>query len=153
MELCVAVICGRLPCKGPVSVTRPPTPLLPSWWWHWKAQFEICHNLLTAPRKLSPILGLKWLGCNQMQIMCNTLGVYHMQYVVCHAVWRGSSAVKLDRIELAFILGLLHLLKPLPMKEGRKWEYLEKAHSNRLQKMPHTRAQTFKPQLRAEPVL
>ena len=37
------------------------------------------------------------------------------------------------------------------MKEGRKPEYLEKAPSNELQKMPHTKARRFKPKARLKP--
>ena len=36
------------------------------------------------------------------------------------------------------------------MKEGRKPEYLEKTPGDELQKMPHTKAQKFKPQARLE---
>ena len=39
------------------------------------------------------------------------------------------------------------------MKEGRKPEYQEKTPDDKLQKMPHTKAQKFKPQLRLEPTL
>ena len=37
------------------------------------------------------------------------------------------------------------------MKEERKPEYPEKTPGNELQKMPHTKAQRFKPQARLEP--
>ena len=37
------------------------------------------------------------------------------------------------------------------MKEGRKPEYAEKTSGDKLQKMPHTTAQRFKPQARLEP--
>ena len=37
------------------------------------------------------------------------------------------------------------------MKEGRKPEYPEKTSSDKLQKMPHTKAQRFKPQARLKP--
>ena len=37
------------------------------------------------------------------------------------------------------------------MKEGRKPEYPEKTPGDELQKMPHTKALTFKPQARLEP--
>ena len=35
--------------------------------------------------------------------------------------------------------------------EGRKSEYLEKTPDDELQKMPHTTARRFKPQVRLEP--
>ena len=37
------------------------------------------------------------------------------------------------------------------MKEGRKPEYPEKIPCSELQKMPHTKAQRFKPKARLEP--
>ena len=37
------------------------------------------------------------------------------------------------------------------MKEGRKPEYPEKTSDDELQKMPHTKARTFKPHARFEP--
>ena len=37
------------------------------------------------------------------------------------------------------------------MKEGRKPECPEKTPGDELQKMPHTKAQRFKPQARLEP--
>ena len=36
-----------------------------------------------------------------------------MQHVVCHVVRRTNSAIKLDRVEIAFILALCYWLKPL----------------------------------------
>ena len=39
------------------------------------------------------------------------------------------------------------------MKEGRKLEYPEKTPDDELQKMPHTKAQKFKPQASLEPAL
>ena len=38
------------------------------------------------------------------------------------------------------------------MKEGRKPEYPVKTPGGELQKMPHTKAQRFKPQVRLEPI-
>ena len=37
------------------------------------------------------------------------------------------------------------------MKEGKKREYPEKTSGDELQKMPHTKARRFKPQVRMEP--
>ena len=37
------------------------------------------------------------------------------------------------------------------MKEGRKLEYQDKTHGDELQKMSHTKARRFKPQVRLEP--
>ena len=39
------------------------------------------------------------------------------------------------------------------MKEGRKPEYLEKTPDDEFQKMLHTKARKFKPQLSLEPTL
>ena len=49
-----------------------------------------------------------------------------MQHVVYHVVHRDSSAVRFDRVEIAFILPSFYWLSPELMKEGRKPEYLEK---------------------------
>ena len=48
-----------------------------------------------------------------MQITCNTLHVFHVQHAACHVVRRDSSAIKFDRAVIAFLLVLLHWLKPL----------------------------------------
>ena len=57
------------------------------------------------------------------------------------------------RVEIAFILGFIYWLNYLSMKEGRKLEYPEKTPGNELQKMPHTKAWKFKPQVRLKPAL
>ena len=66
-------------------------------------------------------------------------------------VRRESSTMKLDRVEIAFVLALLYWLNHQPMKVGRKPEYPEKIPDDKLQKMPHTTARKFKPQARLEP--
>ena len=43
-------------------------------------------------------------GRNRAQIMCNTSSDYHVQHALRHLVGRDSSAVKFDRVEIAFIL-------------------------------------------------
>ena len=58
-----------------------------------------------------------------------------------------SSAIKFDRVEIAFISDLFYWLNHLPMKEGRKPEYPEKTPGGELQKMPHIKARRFKPQV------
>ena len=40
--------------------------------------------------ELSPRCMIKWPGCNHVQIMRNTSGACHVQYVVCPVVRRGS---------------------------------------------------------------
>ena len=57
-------------------------------------------------RELSPTRTLLWPGRNRVQITCNTSGAYHVQHVVCDVVPRDSSAIKFDRVEIAFILAL-----------------------------------------------
>ena len=84
-----------------------------------------------------------------------------MQRVVCHLVRRKSSAIKFDRVEIAFTLALLYWLKPLTDEGGVKGgggggvgpEDPEKTPDEELQKMPHTKARKFKPQARLEPTL
>ena len=39
-----------------------------------------------------------------------------MQHVMCHMVWRDSSAVRFDRVEITFILALFYWLYHQPMK-------------------------------------
>ena len=43
--------------------------------------------------------------------MCNTPGAYHVQSV-CHVVRRDSSAIKVDRIEIALVLKWLPYQAP-----------------------------------------
>ena len=56
----------------------------------------------------------------QQQITCNTSSSYHVQHVVYHVVRRNSSAIKLDKIEIAFILVLFYWLKPLTNEGGEE---------------------------------
>ena len=62
---------------------------------------------------LSPAHTLQWPGRSCERIMCNISGAYDVQYVVCHVVRRGSSAIQFDRVEVAFILALFYWLNPL----------------------------------------
>ena len=69
-----------------------------------------------------------------MKITCNTSSAYHVQRVACHVVRRDSSAVKFDRVEIAFILALLHWLEPLTfpsMPEHRLVGLVVKASASR----------------------
>ena len=61
--------------------------------------------LLTAPRTVSNTYA-QVIRRNRVQITWNTSGVYHVQHAVWHVVRRGSSAIKSDRVEIAFILDL-----------------------------------------------
>ena len=49
---------------------------------------------------------------NPVQIMSNTSSTYHVQQVMHHVERKDSSAIKFDRVEVAFIL-LFHLLQQL----------------------------------------
>ena len=55
-----------------------------------------------------------------MQITCNTLSAFHVQHVACHVVRRDSSAIKLDRVDIAFILDLFYWLRPLTDEGGKE---------------------------------
>ena len=39
--------------------------------------------------------------------MCNTLGTYHVQHVVCHLVQRDGLAADLHRIKITFIFSFI----------------------------------------------
>ena len=58
--------------------------------------------------RLQHIHTLKWPGRNRVQITYNTSSAYHMQRVTCHVVWRDSSAIKVDRVVIIFILALFY---------------------------------------------
>ena len=48
------------------------------------------YNLLTAPRTIFKRT-LKWPGRgHRVQIICNTSGTYHAQYVVCYVETKGQ---------------------------------------------------------------
>ena len=74
-------------------------------------QFKISYNLLTAPQAVSNTYAkVAWAqSCaNLMQ---------HIQHlpcatcrVTCHVVWRDSSAIKVDRVAIAFIWALFYWL-------------------------------------------
>ena len=72
------------------------------------------HNFPQSPHcamNCPPTCRPKWLESNCTPIKCNTLGVYHQQYVVCHIVQRDSSAIKFERVRITFIFALFHWLK------------------------------------------
>ena len=58
-------------------------------------------------RELSPTRTLKWPGNNLVQIRCKTQSTHHVQHIICQVVWRDSSAIKVGRVEIAFILACL----------------------------------------------
>ena len=55
-------------------------------------------NLLTVPRAVSNMY---------TQVARAQLSANHVQHVVCHMVWRDSSAIKFVRVEVAIILAFL----------------------------------------------
>ena len=79
--------------------------------------------------------------------MCKS-GAYHMQGVVRHIVLRNSSAIKFDRVEIAFLCSFI-LLAELFTDEGGE----ETTPDDELKKMSQTKARKFKPQPRLEPAL
>ena len=110
-------------------------------------------------RELSPTRTRKWTGRNHVQITCNTSSAYHVQPAVYHLVRRDSSAIKFDRVEIAFNLTLFYWLKSLTDEGGGggggggNRRTRRKTPDDELQKMPHTKARQFKPQARLEPAL
>ena len=64
---------------------------------------------------------------------------------MCHVVRRDSSAIKFDRVEIAFTLVLFRWLKPLTDEGGRQQEYPEKTPDHEIQKMPHNKVQNSSP--------
>ena len=73
-------------------------------------------------RELSPARTLlKWPGRNRVQITCNTSSAHHVQ-VSCYVLLgtgRDSSAIKFDRVEIAFNLSFILLAEPLnPWRRG-----------------------------------
>ena len=92
-------------------------------------QFEIL-TISSLRRELPPTRTLKWPGRNFVQISCNTLNAFHVQPGVCHLVRRDSSAIKTDRVKIAFIVALFRWLKLLTdegneiilaQKSGPRW--------------------------------
>ena len=59
---------------------------------------------------------------HRVLITCNTSGAYHVQHAVCRTERRDSSAIKLDRADITFMLALFYWLKL--MKDGRKTRVL-----------------------------
>ena len=59
---------------------------------------------------LSSTRTLLWPGRNRVQISCSTYSAYRVQHVVCYEVRRDSSAIKFDRVGIAFILSLFYWL-------------------------------------------
>ena len=77
-------------------------------------------TLSSLRHKLSPICTLKGTVRYRVQITCNTSSDYHVQHVMCEVVRRDSSAIKADRVEIAFIIALFYWLKPLTNEEGEE---------------------------------
>ena len=73
---------------------------------------------------------------------------------MCHFVGRDSSAIKFDRAEIVPVSALFYWLKPLTDEGGEETGVPgENPPDDELQKMPHTKARSFKPQARLEPAL
>ena len=110
------------------------------------------YNLLTAPQTISNTH-------NQVaRVQSCANHVQHIERlsratccVTCHLVRRDNSAIKFDRVDIAFICAYFVGWIIKPMKEGRKPEYPEKTPGDELQKTPHSTARRFKPQARLKP--
>ena len=90
-------------------------------------------TIFTTPslrHKLSPTHTLRWPGRNRVQITCNASGTHHMQYVVCHLAWKDSSAIKVDRVKIAFYFSFILLVEPL-INEGGEETPDEELHRHR----------------------
>ena len=111
---------------------------------HSKAQFDFLQSPLCAANRLQHVR-----SSGPGAIVCKP-GAAHRPLITRNMVRRDSSAIKFDRVEIAFILALFCWLNRLPMKEGRKPEYPEKTPGDELQKMPHTKARRLSP-ARLEP--
>ena len=76
------------------------------------ANQDFC-NLFTTPRTVSNTYAqvARAQSCATRVQNMERLS-YHEQHV-CHMAWGDSSAVKFDRVEMVFVLVLLHWLKPL----------------------------------------
>ena len=112
---------------------------------HWKAQFEIV-TISSLRRELSPARTLKWPGRSRVQITCSTPSAYHVEHAVCHLVRRHSSAIKFDKVEIAFILALFYWLKPLTdeqtNKQTKKKNNKKNKQTNKQTKKKNTNKQT-----------
>ena len=64
-------------------------------------------------REPSPTRTFGWPERSGVQMTCNTLSTYHVLRAMCHVARRDSSAVKFDRVEIAFNLALFYWLKRL----------------------------------------
>ena len=83
-------------------------------------QYTISSLPLELPHELSPTRLLKWARHNHVQIKWNTSSTNRLQHIVCHVVRRNSSAIKYDRVSIAFILALFYWLNHYTMKAWRK---------------------------------
>ena len=95
---------------------------------------SLLHHELSLTHKL------KWSGRSHVPVKFKTSGSCHMQYVVWHIVQRNSSAINLDKFEIAFILALFHWLKPLTNEGGEKARVIGELCNDKLQKLTHTSA-------------
>ena len=65
------------------------------------------YHLLTAPRTVSNT----YAQVARAQSCADHF--YHMQPAVCHLIWRDSSAIKFDKVQIIFILSSSYWLEPL----------------------------------------
>ena len=130
----ITTIIIRTPLKGAIRVCL----------------FVFLHSPYCA---VSQARALEWTLRNRAQNTYNTSGAFHVQLVVCHEIGRDRSAIKSDRAKISFNQALFYCLKPMADEVGEETGVSREDPDHDLQKMPHTKAREFKPQLRLEPAL
>ena len=99
-------------------------------------------------RELYPTRTLKWSWRNRVQITSNTSSAYHVKLAVRHFERGDSSALKFDRVEIAFFLALFYWLKQLMDEGGEETGVVTKTPNDVFQKYPKLQAHA-----RLEPAL
>ena len=111
LRLCYSVA-GRQPqpgrCPGGGYRKGPPIIMI-TIMIHWKVPFKI-FKISSLHCRLFQTCTLKWPGHNHVQITCSTLSDYYMQHVLCHVIWKDSSAIKFDKVFIASNLALFYWL-------------------------------------------
>ena len=87
---------------------------------------DFFNNLLTAPRTASSTYAPVAQTQSCANYVQNIQRLSRATSVACHVVRRDSSAIKFDRVEIAFILALFIGRTMKPMQVGRKPEYRRK---------------------------
>ena len=86
--------------------------------WRFFTIFSVCHEL---PRELSPTCMLKRPGHNNVQITCDTLSAYLVQYVMLRVTWYEGTAPLLRLTEFkSHLLSSFLLAEPLTDEGGEE---------------------------------